>query len=89
LELTTSDLLDADSSKLLLLFIEDLDKLGLVLVAEFVSFDGSLQKNVYKFSSLWPNYKQCHPSITFHPIHLYRVSRERKIHSIVAVDLFK
>jgi hypothetical protein len=44
LELTTSDLLDTDRGKGLLLFIENLDKLGLVLVAEFVSFDGSLQR---------------------------------------------
>jgi hypothetical protein len=43
LGLTTSDLLDTDVSKLLLLFIENLDKLGLVLVAEFVSFNGSLK----------------------------------------------
>jgi hypothetical protein len=42
LGLTTGDLLDTDVGKLLLLFVKDLDELGLVLVAEFVSFDGSL-----------------------------------------------
>jgi hypothetical protein len=47
LELTTGNLLDTDAGKLLLLFIKDLDELGLVLVTEFVSFDGNLFNNVH------------------------------------------
>jgi hypothetical protein len=45
LGLTTGDLLDTDGSKLLLLFVKNLDELGLVLVTEFVSFDGNLRWN--------------------------------------------
>ena len=45
LGLTTSNLLDTDVGKLLLLFVKDLDELGLVLVTEFVSFDGNLMNS--------------------------------------------
>jgi hypothetical protein len=46
LDSATSDLLDADFSKLLLLFVKDFDKFSLVLVAKFVGFDsGNLNSN--------------------------------------------
>jgi hypothetical protein len=46
LALTASNLLDAEVSKSLLLFVEDLEKFSLVLVTEFVCFDGSLNENM-------------------------------------------
>ena len=43
---TTGNLLNTEVSKSLLLFVKDLEKLSLVLVTEFVCFNGSLE-NVY------------------------------------------